>query len=382
MALTRTRPSPLLAAPPRRQLLAVIALVVAVHALLLVGLPEWPLKARASSPSAAFVTRLVAPLAPEAAPEPAIVPPVPVAPPKPQAQRPKRAPRPTPPPAAPQPEVKSDTDAPVSLLAQPSLASFGGSRGPMPIQPPLPADETAAALQLAAGAGDAPVRVAPAARLNYQTRGQIGGRAFALSTTLDWRHDGQSYESRWAVYTPLFGGKSRSATGLLSPQGLVPVQAALLTPEAQNMRFDYAARQVRLGDADADPIDAPLRAGAQDPLSVLLQLGALLAGDAKRYPVGTRIELPAVRPRGTGTWRFTVEAEEPVTALQGRELPTLRLVHQPEDENDARIEVWLGRDVNYLPVRLRITESNGDTVEHTMETAALQVVPPLVAPAQ
>jgi len=359
-------------------LLAVVALVVAVHALLLVGLPHWPLKAPARSQSAAFVTRLVAP----PAPEPAEVPAPTAAPPQPQAQRPSRAPRPKPPPAAPQPEIKNDADAPTSLLAPPPLASFGGSREPTPIQPPLLASEAAAALQFAASAGDAPVRVAPAATISYQSSGQIGGQAFALNTTLDWRQDGQSYESSWALYTPLIGEHTRNATGLLSPQGLVPVQAALRTPAVQGMRFDYAARRVRLGDPDADVITAPLRAGAQDQLSVLLQLGALLAGDARRYPVGTRIELPAVRPRGTGTWRFTVEAEERVNALQSSELPTLRLTHQPEDENDARIEVWLGRTINYLPVRLRITESNGDTVEHTMQTAHMQVVPPLVAPAQ
>jgi hypothetical protein len=143
------------------------------------------------------------------------------------------------------------------------------------------------------------------------------------------------------------------------------------------MSFDYTARQVHFG---APNTDAPLRAGEQDRLSVLLQLGALLAGDAKRYPVGSVIELPAAHPYGTGTWRFAVEAEEQVTALQGQALPTLRLTHYAESDSDARIQVWLGRTINYLPVRLRITESNGDTVEHTMQTAHTQEVPLASAP--
>ena len=62
-------------------------------------------------------------------------------------------------------------------------------------------------------------------------------------------------------------------------------------------------------------------------------------------------------------------------APTGQELPTLRLVHTPLDGRDARIELWLARGVHYLPVRVRVTEANGDTVEHTMLSAFTQQVP-------
>ena len=361
-------------------------LALAAHVLLLAGAPNLAApKIRAGDPDAAFVTRLVAP----PAPEPATTPPAPAA-----AFEPQAPPRPTPRPRRATPPVKPGTPPPetrggagddpdASLLAPPPLASFGGGRrGPAPILPPLDASAAAAALQFARGAGDAPVRIAPGAEIRYRTVGQFGAQAIDFRTTLNWRQDGQFYEANWVLYSPLIGEHTRTSAGLLSPQGLTPVEATLRTPEVQAMRFDYAARQVHFGAPDAGPPsagDAPLRPGAQDRLSVLLQLGALLAGDAGRYPVGSRIELPAVRPHGAGAWRFTVEAEEQISALQGRELPTLLLTHQPEDGSDARIEVWLGRTINYLPVRLRITEPNGDTVEHTMQTAYLQRTPPAAA---
>jgi hypothetical protein len=366
-------------------LLVVIALVVAIHALLLFGLPKLAFKTHAGHQGAAFVTRLVAP--PPAPEEPA-TPTAAVTVAQPQAERPQPAPRPKPRPAAraksPPQEIAADqagtpgeAEAPISLLPPPPLVTIGGGVLPAPIKPPLPAESATAALRFAAGAGDAPVRVAPAARITYRSVGQFGGQAIDLPTVLNWRQDGQSYEARWEIYTPLIGERTRTATGLLSPQGLVPVVAALKTPTVQDMRFDYAAQQVHFGIPDTS---APLRAGMQDRLSVLLQLGALLAGDAKRYPVGTLIELPAAHPYGAGTWRFAVEAEEQVTALQGQELPTLRLTHYPESDSDARIQVWLGRTIDYLPVRLRITESNGDTVEHTMQTAYTQQVPSATEP--
>jgi hypothetical protein len=384
--LNRTLPPFRAAAPFRRQLLAAVALAVALHVLLLTGLPRLAFKPRPSEPDAAFVTRLVAPPPPPPpAPEPESEPPAPepAAPAveAPRPPRPKPAPRPKPPPAAPKPSV-AQTDVPASLLAPPPLASFGGGgSAAMPIAPPLPAEDAALALKFAAGAGDAPARVAPSAEITYRTVGQFGGQAIDLQTKLNWRQDGQSYEARWVLYAPLIGEYTRSAAGLLSPRGLTPVTAALRTSQTQqDMRFDYAAQQVHFGAPDTD---APLRPGMQDRLGALLQLGALLAGDPARYPVGASIELPAAHPCGPGVWRFSVEAEARVTALQGRELPTLRLLHQPEDERDARIEVWLGPTVNYLPVRLSITEANGDTVEHTMQTAqALRPPPPPVAPPQ
>ncbi|MFT4194508.1 DUF3108 domain-containing protein, partial [Ottowia sp.] len=264
-----------------------------------------------------------------------------------------------------------------SLLGPPPLGSFGGKSAPEPITPPLPTDEAGLALDAAAAAGDAPAQVAPAAEITYLTNASYGGQAVTMRTTLDWRQDGRLYQAKWVLYSPRFGDHTRTATGLLAPQGLVPAQAALSTSKPQEMRFDYPARQVHFSATGADE---PLRPGMQDRLSVLLQLGALLAGDPARYPVGTRIELPAAHPHGAGTWRFEVQAEEPVAALANRELPTLRLLHEPENAQDARVEVWLGRTVNYLPVRVRVTEPNGDTVEHTMQDAYTQRVPQSAAP--
>ena len=120
--------------------------------------------------------------------------------------------------------------------------------------------------------------------------------------------------------------------------------------------------------------DTALAAGTQDRLSVLIQLGALLAGDARRYPPASVIELPAAHANGPGQWRFTVIGPETEAAM-GRALDSVHLLHEPQGADDARIDVWLARQVEYLPVRLRITEANGDTFEHTVQTAYTETVP-------
>jgi hypothetical protein len=380
--LTHALRSPNPAAPPRRQLLLATALTLAVHALLLLGLPHLGSGVNAGEQGSTFVTRVIVPpapqaIAPEAEPTPVEAQPQqpPLPRPAPHPPTPRRTPTPKPPDSTTSStQAKGSLGPQASLLtARPARESFGGGAIPAMIEPPLPAEATATALQFARGAGDALVRVAPAAQLTYRTAGNFGGESFNTQTVLDWRQDGSLYSANWKLYTPRIGEYTRTVTGLLSPQGLVPVVAALRRPDAQEMRFDYAAQQIHFGATDND---APLRPGAQDRVGVLLQLSALLAGDLKRYPVGTRIDLPAAHPSGPGTWRFTVEAEEEVTAMNNQSLSTLRLTHQPEGDDSPRMEVWLGAALNYLPVRLRVTEPNGDTAEYTILTAYTQTIPP------
>lgn len=213
------------------------------------------------------------------------------------------------------------------------------------------------------------MRVPPAARLGYRTSATVGGENLDINTTFNWRQDGQSYESRWTVYGPRIGDHSRTATGLVTPQGLLPVRVALRPPDGPAVSFDYAAGRVHFGGTDT-----ALAAGTQDRLSVLIQLGALLAGDARRYPPGSVIELPAAHANGPGQWRFTVIGPETVAAM-GRALDSVHLLHEPQGAADARIDVWLARQVEYLPVRLRIVEANGDSFEHTVQTAYTETVP-------
>ncbi|MEZ5605702.1 MAG: DUF3108 domain-containing protein [Burkholderiaceae bacterium] len=382
--------------PLQRQLAAATVLVVAVHALLLLGLPRLRHATENSIDAGAFITRRIAPpapaapaapapaAAPEAAPAPRPEPVVTPAKPKPVARthqppaKPAATARNTAP-VTPQPPGPAGATAPSLLNARPTgQGDFGGGALPQPIAPPLTAEATGPALALAQTLGDdVAVRIPRAAELGFQAKGNIGGQAFAVPVNLQWRQDGRWYESRFGFYNPKAGARKRHVVGLITPQGLLPVRLQMQLPDVQDVRFDYDRAQVAFS---ASGTEAPLVAGMQDRLSVLFQLGALLGGDPERYPVGTAISLPAAFERGEGTWRFAVEADEDIPALRDKTVPTVHLIHVPFDDRSARIEVWLGRTLDYLPVRLRTTEPNGDTVEYTLVTAWAQPTP--IAPSQ
>lgn len=366
-----------------------------VHALLLIGLPHLRLASQARIDAGTFTTRRIVPLAAPSAPAPEVQPAPAPAPPKPEVApvKPKPVARPHKPsaPAKPTPspvadKASAEPPGPVAST-EPSLLNerptgtgqFGGGALPQPIAPPVTDDGAgAAALALAQTLGDdVPVHIPRAAELGFQAQGTIGGQTFTVPVTLQWRQDGRWYEIRFGFYNPRVGTHSRRATGLVGPQGLVPTSAEIRElQDSQEIRFDYPEAKVRFGASGAD---APLLAGMQDRLSALIQLGALLAGDPARYPAGTAISLPAAHEREAGTWRFAVEADEDLPALRDKTVPTVHLANIPFSSQGARIDVWLGRTLDYLPVRLRTVEANGDTVEYTLISAYAQPTP--VAPA-
>ena len=107
---------------------------------------------------------------------------------------------------------------------------------------------------------------------------------------------------------------------------------------------------------------APLEPGLQDRLSVVLQLAALVAGAPERFPAGTEIGIPTASTRETEDWVFEVGGEDNLQ-LPGGTVRALKLQRQPRKQYDQRVELWLAPRMDYAPVRVRLTNPNGDTVD-------------------
>jgi hypothetical protein len=93
-----------------------------------------------------------------------------------------------------------------------------------------------------------------------------------------------------------------------------------------------------------------------------MQLGALLASDPERFKTGSTLSLQTVGPRAADIWMFTVGESESL-AMPGGSVVGLKLARNPRDLYDQKVEVWLSPQLNYLPARIRITETNGDSVD-------------------
>ncbi len=336
--------------PPRLQrqhALLLAAGVLVLHLWVLAGMPLWfspdagkPLRAQA------LITRQIEVAAPRApqVPEPA---------------------KPAPTQAPPTPEAKVDVvsgehikplkfdDFGHDLLAPVSLPARSASAVDLP---PYKRAGSEGLTEVSA------FKAPDSAKLKYQVQGQAKGLNYWASAELNWLQNEKEYEARLEVSAFLLGSRTQVSKGVLGPEGLMP------TRFGDKSRSELAAhfqRDKGIISFSANSPDAPLLKGAQDRLSVVLQLSSLLAADPTRFPLGTMLSFQTVSQREAEVWQFLVEKEELLQLPYG-EMNAVKLNRRPRREFDQHIELWFAPTLGYLPVRLRITNANGDVVDQLL----------------
>lgn len=370
---------------PRRALVLITALVLALHWLVLSGMPlAWDSPAQPSSQ--VFSTRSIAPAPPPPAVAPSGVTAVPVAAPQPPAR--KKTPSPTRPPAPaaldrpdPVPAVApvAGADAPADTGAATTVASAtpetpANDAAPAPAPPasapatpPEPATEdaqtgTGVDIRPPGGTGRSastpppPVRMPDPTRLAFDVSGQAKKFAYSARAELLWQHDGNRYEARQEISAFLVGTRTQRSVGAVTGQGLLPEKFSDKSRSEQAAHFDYAKGRVTFS---ANTPDAAAGPGVQDRLSLFIQLGAMLAADPGRFVPGTQITLTTVSARSADRWTFTVEGPETLDLPAGP-TPALKLLRLPRKDYDQKAELWVAPGLGYLPVRIKLTQANGD----------------------
>lgn len=220
-----------------------------------------------------------------------------------------------------------------------------------------PASAPASAAAPAKGSSGPTLAIPPTVRWRYELRARSHGIELPGQAELEWRNDGQRYEARLTLRAPPVPTRTQRSTGRITPQGLAPERFSDRRRGEQAAHFDHERRRITFSN---NRPTAELADGAQDRLSVLVQLGALLAAAGRERPPTISLQVA-----GTGDadrWEFHVGAEEDLK-LPGGEVRALRLERLPRHEHDQRLELWLAPGWDYAPVRLRLTDSDGEWLE-------------------
>jgi hypothetical protein len=281
-----------------------------------------------------------------AAPEPAL--PAPVAPPAaplaPQADAPPQPPAQATPPATAQsdapsslPHTDADTDLP------PAVAEPSAPASPSPTQPTYP------------------TVLAPAQRLAYHLRrGPQSGEA-----ELRWEPADERYH---AVFEGRLGNEALftwSSRGAIDNAGIAPERFVQRSKRgaAQATNFRRDVGRISFSGGGMDYLLVP---AAQDRLTWLLQLPAVLQAAPERFEPGSRVTLFVAGTRGeAGVWVFQVVARETLELPSGA-VQTLRLLRQPPGPYGTQAEVWLDPQRHHLPVRVRLTNNGSEALELTL----------------
>ena len=274
-------------------------------------------------------------------------------------------------------QVSSPVSPPVTALPGP-LTPIAQAQAqppsPAPMPPLTPADMPEASVQVAA-APPMPLANAPASaterkpadrfeiaaptQLLYEVSGKAKGFPYFARGSLLWQHDGRQYQARYEIGMPLLGSRVQTSQGTLTALGLAPTRFGDRHKTELAAHFE---RDKGMISFSANTPSSPLLPGAQDRLSLFMQLAAQLAAEPQRYPPGTQIDLQTVSAREAEMWSFKVEGTEQVSLPLG-DLPALRLRRLPRREFDQLIDLWFAPTLSYLPVRIRLQQANGDVAD-------------------
>ena len=266
----------------------------------------------------------------------------------------------TPEPFPPQPETAPADTAPVEppnpdqrITELPPPAPTEAASAQAQGLPPTPEQTVAVA-----------VKLPPSTQLNYRVTGGAKGLNYFANSELTWQNTGTHYEARMTVSAFLIGSRSMSSQGDLHAEGLAPVRFADKYKSEVAAHFEPEKGQVSFS---ANTPTLPWVKGMQDRVSVFFQLGGMLAATPQDFTPGSTIAMITVGPRDADGWVFIVQPPEKLVLPFG-ELDTIKLSRRPRKEFDQQVEIWYAPQLDYLPVRSKITQANGDFVDQQLSS--------------
>jgi len=178
---------------------------------------------------------------------------------------------------------------------------------------------------------------------------------FRMRAELLWQLQEPGYQARLSFSA--FGlTRWQTSQGKVDADGLAPERFVNTSRRQESAHFNREQGIVRFS---ANTPEVALQPGAQDRLSVTLQLAALVASAPQRFSPGTTLRVQTVSHRDAEVWHFKFGGMENLH-LPGGTLQCLKLERLPRRAQDQQLALWLAPDLAYMPVRIRLTETNGD----------------------
>lgn len=197
-------------------------------------------------------------------------------------------------------------------------------------------------------------------RMVYDFEGIISS-PYTGTAELVWQRDGDAYVTQLFIRKFGLNLQTWTSKGTVTAQGLTPdaFVSKRIGASETTARFLRPQSQIKFS---ANTPDAVLQVGAQDQLSVFMQLAGMLAAEPQKWSTGKTITFQAVGDRYAEEWTFEASAQESVKLASGT-VPSTKFTHAPTAERSQKLELWYGPSAGYVPLRIRITESNGDFLD-------------------
>ena len=248
-------------------------------------------------------------------------------------------------PVVPEPVVPEVMPLPPPVISEPAPAPPETEQAPQPVDAGLVINESAYQY----------------VETDFDVRTKIDGSAVGKATITYNLTDGRYYQLKWltegkGLAALIFPDLLQTSEGLLTKTGLQPSQYLYQfgnkADKTRTANFDWLNKIITLQTAKSTQT-ANLGEGTQDMLSFMYQFMFVAPLQTMQIPITTGKKL--------AIYDYSFEGEVNITSALG-ELKTMHIVHSG-GESDEKTELWLALDYQYVPVKIRKIEKNGDVVE-------------------
>jgi hypothetical protein len=290
--------------------------------------------------------------------------------------------------AAPAPEVakpKPRPRAPNAPTITPAITPAPAPPPPPPVAaevPPPPAPPVVADEPPVAAQAD-PSKLPPGAQA-LPTKGRIVYRTtytrlvgVTALTYVDWVIDpDKGTYQLWLRTIEPSGLLDLRSSGTLKPFGIAPdnyIEKIEVANRELRADFDWTIRAVSfVGRGASQPLF--FADGTQDPLSLQFHIPLLAQAYPWRFSPGQEVTFPVAR-RDIENYSFVVEGFEP-TQIDGTDVMTLKIDRKRGPDAKRRVEIWMAPEFQWLPVRLRFTDTNDEIWDSVLAQLPNEPPPP------
>ena len=186
---------------------------------------------------------------------------------------------------------------------------------------------------------------------------------------IDWVVDGNNYRLYINIPFAVVGPFVFESRGTVDAYGIAPsiywTQRGTKPPRYS--RFDRNEKgEGQMFFSEKPEYTPAILPGTQDRFSLLFQLASLLNGDNKIDEAGTIRGIPVVDYNTLEMWNFKSYGEtisEDVPTLGKSVNRHYALMQRENDPYKRQVDIWLSKDLEWLPGRIRSLESNGRVLE-------------------
>ncbi|WP_251368555.1 DUF3108 domain-containing protein [Polynucleobacter sp. MWH-S4W17] len=186
---------------------------------------------------------------------------------------------------------------------------------------------------------------------------------------IDWIVDGNNYRLYINIPYAFVGPFVFESRGSVDSYGIAPILywSQRGTKPPRYSRFDRNdSGRGQMFFSEKPEFTPEILPGTQDRFSLMFQLASLLNGDGKLDEAGSIRQIPVVDYNTLEMWSFKSYGEttsEDIPSLGKSINRHYALMQRENDPYKRQVDIWLAKDLEWLPGRIRSQESSGRVLE-------------------